>query len=450
MFRHVTKLRGKVQLAKEMVAKSVRKKVEETPLPVRVLSSGRTPLHDAAQNGDVSEVKALLAKGADVNAKVWPGYTPLHTAARYGHVAVAKELLSNGAEIDAKSTKGYTPLHLAAFKGHLDVVKELLTKGAQIDAKNKYVDWTPLHLAARYGHVAVAKELLSNGAEIDAKSTKGHTPLHLAALYGHADVVKELLSNGAEVDAKNKYGNTPLHLAAKYGYVAVVKMLLSKGAQLDAKNNDGETPLHKAAKQGNVDVLKALGQEVIKLAQRAKKPTESSEAPKILTDVLQEQCLPEVAEWAVNHSYGADTFPGEASTARSCVKTYMSFARARLAVGSIWSYVYPSAGAAAAAVSVCVVEPLILHHFGSDDASDHEERHTFYRGAHLLVANAAIKWYWPKMAFRLVEVMTIIAFFMGFAMVGLWWVLWLPFVGALFLFPGIKMYGRELMRAPVK
>ena len=93
----------------------------------------------------------------------------------------------------------------------------------------------------------------------------------------------------------------------------------------------------------------------------------------------------------------------------------MSFeTRARLAAGSKWSYVFPVAGVAIAAVSVYIVEPLILHHFGSDDTPDQEERHQFYRGAHLLVAKAAIKkWYWHKIAFRFLEVLTIIAFFHG-------------------------------------
>ena len=318
MFCHVTKLRGNAQRAKEMVAKSGRRNVEDTPVPVRVLSSGYTDLHDAAFRGDVSKAKALLAKGAEVNAE---------------------------------TDLGATPLDLAAYHGHLDVVKALLAKGAEVDAKDEY----------------------------------GRTPLDLAALEGHLDVVQ------------------------------------------------------------------ALGQPVIKLAQRAKKLNESKEAPKIVTDTLQKRCLPEVAQWAVNNSYGADAFPGDASMARSCVLEYMSFeARKRLALGSWWSYVFPGAGAAAAAVTVYMVEPLILH-FGSVHAPGQEETHKFDRGAHLLVARATIKWYWPKMAFRFFEVMSIIGFFIGFAMVELWWVPWLTFLALLFLLPGIKLYGsKELMRAPVK
>ena len=332
-------------------------------------------------------------------------------------------LLAKGAEVNAKDEDSETPLHEAASKGHLDVVKALLAKGAEVDAKNKY----------------------------------GKTPLLFAAWHDHLDVVKALLSKGAEVNAKTKDGSacwfgcgwTPLHYAAKYGHLDVVNVLLAHGADTNAKSRHG-TPLHLAHDE---DVLKAFGQHFIKLAEHAKKSKELKEAPKIVIDTLEKRCLPEVAQWAVNHSYAIDDFPGDASMARSCMLQYMNFpTRARAALGSKWSYVFPGAGAAAAAVSVFMVEPLILCRFGSVDASDHEETHKFYRGAHLLVAKAAIKEsYHDKLAFRLFEVITIIGFFMGFAMVVMWWALWLPFVGLLFLLPGITLYGsKELMRAPVK
>jgi len=404
---------GNAQLAKEMDAKSGRRNVQETPVPVRVLSDGFTPLHEAAKDGDVSEVKELLSKGAEVNAKTTGGFTPLHYAAWKGHLDVVKELLAKGAEVDAKSNGGYTPLHYAA--SDVEVVKMLLAKGAEVDAKDEDV----------------------------------HMLLHKAASKGDVDLVKALLAKGAEVDAKDKYRKTPLHLAAYNGHLEVVKALLSNGAEVDAKTINGYTPVQVAHDE---DVLKAFGQHFIKLAQRAKKSKESKEAPKIVKDTLQARCLPEVAQWAVNHSYGIDAFPAEDSTARSCVLQYMSFeARARLALGSKWSYVFPGAGAAIAAMSVYMVEPLILRHFGSVDASaDHEETHKFYHGARLLVARATINRYWPKMAFRFFEVITIIACLMGFVMVFVWWVWWLPFVGLLCLLPGIKLYSsKALIRAPV-
>ena len=57
--------------------------------------NGWTPLHHAARNRDLLEVKRLLVDNADVNAKtsefysindiiVWPNSTPLHIAASFG------------------------------------------------------------------------------------------------------------------------------------------------------------------------------------------------------------------------------------------------------------------------------------------------------------------------------------------------------------------------------
>ena len=40
-----------------------------------------TPLHTAAQNGDLDKVQALLAAGADVNAPNNDGFRPLHFTA---------------------------------------------------------------------------------------------------------------------------------------------------------------------------------------------------------------------------------------------------------------------------------------------------------------------------------------------------------------------------------
>ena len=303
-----------------------------------------------------------------------------------------------------------------------------------------------LHVTKLQGNVQLAKEAVAKSGRRNVQET----PLHVrvlssgslleAAMDGNVSKVKKLLAKGSYMNAKNFDGKTPLHYAAEHGHLDVVQELVAKGAEVNAKNFDGKTPLDLAASEGHEDVVQALkGQPVIKLLQHAKKSKESSEALKILSDVLQVRCLPEVAQWAVNNSYAIDDFPGDASTARSCVLQYMSFeARARLAAESWQSYVFPGAGVTIAAVSVYME----LLRLGSVVRSD--ETHKFDRGARLLVAKATIKWYWPKMAFRFFEVITIVAFFMGFAMVELWWVLWLPLVGLVFLLlPAIALYGSK-------
>ena len=75
--------------------------------------SGATPLHEAAEAGEVRRLESLLADGAQADARNDDGETPLHLAAGSGHGAVTGLLLDGGAEVDATEESGYTPLHEA-------------------------------------------------------------------------------------------------------------------------------------------------------------------------------------------------------------------------------------------------------------------------------------------------------------------------------------------------
>jgi ankyrin repeat protein len=89
-------------------------------------------LWTAARKGDAQAVKALLARGAEVNAKTRYGATALTYAADRGYLEVAKILVEHGAEVNAKDTfYGAPPLTWAAYNGHAEVVKFLLEKGAE-------------------------------------------------------------------------------------------------------------------------------------------------------------------------------------------------------------------------------------------------------------------------------------------------------------------------------
>jgi ankyrin repeat protein len=61
----------------------------------------KTPLHQAAETGNLPLVRALLDAGADVNAASHMG-SPLHGAVQGGNVLVVEELLRGGANPDVK------------------------------------------------------------------------------------------------------------------------------------------------------------------------------------------------------------------------------------------------------------------------------------------------------------------------------------------------------------
>ncbi|MYD18231.1 MAG: hypothetical protein F4X05_01115 [Rhodothermaceae bacterium] len=114
----------------------------------------RTPLHEAVmERGDAAVVAALIAGGADVNARgdldytYGPGATPLYWAV-YGSPdpAVLELLVRAGADVNARARSGWTPLHLAALRNPV-LFPTLLDLGADPDALDRY-DKTPMDYAA--------------------------------------------------------------------------------------------------------------------------------------------------------------------------------------------------------------------------------------------------------------------------------------------------------------
>lgn len=49
--------------------------------------AGKTPLHAAAESGDLDTVKTLVSSGNDVNVKDGHGWTPFHYAVAWGVLA---------------------------------------------------------------------------------------------------------------------------------------------------------------------------------------------------------------------------------------------------------------------------------------------------------------------------------------------------------------------------
>ncbi|MDR3285786.1 MAG: ankyrin repeat domain-containing protein [Holosporales bacterium] len=111
----------------------------------------RTPLHDAAYNGDIGEVSRLIGENNIlINSQDTQECTPLHWAASR-HIGIVRVLLEARADKDAKDNGGGTPLHWAVYYRQTEIVQVLLEAGADKDVQNKNGD-TPLDLAIAIGH----------------------------------------------------------------------------------------------------------------------------------------------------------------------------------------------------------------------------------------------------------------------------------------------------------
>ena len=146
-----------------------------------------TPLHKAAEAGDVEKVRRLIAEGADVNAKGRDGGAPLHAAA--DEPEVAKLLIENGANVNAKALDDDTPLHQA---DEPEVTALLLANGANVHATDVNGD-TPLHKADEPESAVL---LLEHGADVHAKNNIGWTPLDWAIYEKNAEMRELLRSRG--------------------------------------------------------------------------------------------------------------------------------------------------------------------------------------------------------------------------------------------------------------
>ena len=283
---------------------AIRKVLDRDPKLIGTVDeNGSTPLILAAYWAGAAEVKELLARGADpnakndsgvaalipatdnlestrmlveagaeVNARTEAGDTALIVAAqRAGGARVVEYLLDKGANLKTATNDGATALHRAAECGDVDVLKLLVDKGADVDAqrKNPFGGQSPLASAVVFGHGAAVRYLLSKGA----KANIGDAGLSRAVFQGNVEIVKALLEAGVEVKNRGNQafpgfgGFEPILALACFSYNAdpqIVRMLLDRGADPTAKSQQGQTPLELARERGYEDVARLLVQAIEK------------------------------------------------------------------------------------------------------------------------------------------------------------------------------------------
>jgi len=84
------------------------------------------PIHSAVAHHDpvvaLQMAQVLLDNGVDVNVTQTGGFTPLHEAANHGNIEMVRLLIHHGANKTARSDDGRTPLDIAQQGHHDDVV----------------------------------------------------------------------------------------------------------------------------------------------------------------------------------------------------------------------------------------------------------------------------------------------------------------------------------------
>ncbi len=83
------------------------------------------PIHSAVASGNHSITKLLINAGANINVTQQAGFTPLHAAAQLGDIELIILLLEHEAEVDKRMEGGKLPADLARERG-FDEIAEIL------------------------------------------------------------------------------------------------------------------------------------------------------------------------------------------------------------------------------------------------------------------------------------------------------------------------------------
>ncbi|HEV2251011.1 MAG TPA: ankyrin repeat domain-containing protein [Candidatus Limnocylindria bacterium] len=140
----------------------IRALVDADPALARAVApDGFQPLGLAAFFGHSSVVSFLIAAGADVSApsRNRMSVTALHSAIAGRDRASALALIAAGADVNAKQQDDFTALHEAAQNGDREIVDALLAAGADPSLTLSKSGERPADLARTHGHPEIAQVL---------------------------------------------------------------------------------------------------------------------------------------------------------------------------------------------------------------------------------------------------------------------------------------------------
>ena len=182
---------------------------------------------------------ALLEAGVTVNLQDGFGESLLHAAVRDADAPGIRALLAAGAEVNARNNRNDTPIHHSGFCDE-ETLRMLLQAGADKEARNNDQQ-TPLLASLEmlvgaqddgglWGSASV-RDFLAAGANFNVYDKDGNTPLHWISHMDEfdAELAERIIKLTIDVGAVNSKGETPLSLALAEENLRIANLLLAAG-----------------------------------------------------------------------------------------------------------------------------------------------------------------------------------------------------------------------------
>jgi|WetSurMetagenome_2_1015567.scaffolds.fasta_scaffold10503_2 uncharacterized protein len=211
---------------------------EDTPLlphsnATAPMSNDQLLFH-AVENGDLSQIKQLVSRGANVNTKIGR-LTPLFVAVRTNRLASVQLLLELGADPRLGSV-----LFLAVLRD-TQIVRVLIDAGADVNEETKSYKYTPLGTAAGNSDTAFQKEKKELGYQ-------GPLPDSL-------ETVRLLVKAGADINHIDGFRSSPLRTAIRANNVPMARLLMELGADVHQCRDDSSSL---GEQEGNTILMEAI------------------------------------------------------------------------------------------------------------------------------------------------------------------------------------------------
>jgi ankyrin repeat protein len=226
------------------------------------LSSAARPawqdLHDALRDGDLQQVQALVAAGADLHYRREGGYDALldavHGCDDTRLIELLQWLIAQGAPLNGVSSHNESGVRVLSRLARFDAVRLLLEAGADPAP----LAWTPLLKAAALGSAADVEALVRGGAPLEERDSWSRTAWLLALQSGDVAKAQVLRALGAHIAARGRCGKPPLFHAIDSGSIDMLRWLLHLGAGIEDTDDFGDTPLMHAVESVRPDVVDVL------------------------------------------------------------------------------------------------------------------------------------------------------------------------------------------------